>query len=108
MNNIIFADLGLSTGKFKQTSFYKNFRVIFNYKPGFFEVQAYESALAFRQVIAGGADTRNELRKGLESLKDFYGPIGKINVSRKRVFLRPLQIFKMEENKLSLITSLKK
>ena len=107
MNNIIFADLGLSTNKFKQTSFYKDFHLIFNYKPGFFEVQAYESALALRQVIASGADTRNELRKGLENLKDFYGPIGKINVSRERVFLRPLQIFKMEENKLSLITSLK-
>ena len=90
MNNIIFADLGLSTNKFKQTSFYKKFNLTFNHKPGFFEVQAYESALALRQIIASGADTRNELRQGLENLKNFYGPAGKIRpFTRKDIFTLP-------------------
>ncbi len=101
IDKIIFADMGLSTNKFKHTNFYKTFTQIFNYKPGLFEVQAYESALAFRQIIASGTSTRNELREALKNLKTFHGPTGKITISNKRTFLRSIPIFKMEKGSLS-------
>ena len=104
IDNIIFPDPGLSAKKFTQTDFYKQFTRVFTHKPGLFEVLAYESALVLRQIIASGADTRSELREDLENLKNFYGPMGKIIISKEREFLRPLQIFKMEDNNLSPVT----
>ena len=109
IDNIVFTDPGLSTDKFKKTDFYKQFLHIFNYKPRIFEVLAYESALALHQIIASGADTRNELRKDLENFKEFHGPMGKITISNKREFLRSMKIFKMENSILSpVISSLQK
>lgn len=106
IDNIIFTDSGLSTKEFKQTDFYKQFLHTFNYKPRLFEVLAYESALALHQIVASGADTRNELRKDLKNLKRFYGPMGEITISNTREFLRPMKIFKMEKRILSPVTSL--
>ncbi len=104
INNIIFADTGLSTKNFRQTDFYKQFLRLFNHKPGLFEVLAYESALALRQIIVSGADSRHELMENLKNLKKFYGPTGEIIISNKREFLRPLRIFKMENNTLSPVS----
>ena len=106
IDNIIFADPGLSTDKFKQTEFYRQFTRIFESKPKLFEVLAYESALAFHQIIASGADTRSELRKDMANLKKIYGPMGGITISDKREFLRSMQIFTMEKSVLSPITLL--
>ena len=101
VKNIIFADPGLTSTDFKKTDFYKHFHRIFNHKPGLFELQAYESSLAIRQIIASGADTRSKLREQLAGLQQFYGPMGKIIISDDREFLRSLHIFKMEEGILS-------
>lgn len=101
IERIIFTDMGFSTNKFKQTDFYKQFTYIFNYEPGLFEVQAYESALALRQIIASGTSNRNELREELKNLKIFHGPTGKITISNKRTFLRSIPIFKIEKGLLS-------
>ncbi|MDE0518855.1 MAG: ABC transporter substrate-binding protein [Bdellovibrionales bacterium] len=100
-DHIIFADPGFNTKRFKQTDFYKQFLNTFNYKPGLFETLSYESALLLRQIIASGADSRHELRDKLKDIKKFYGPIGEILISKKREFIRPMQIFKMEKAVLS-------
>ena len=105
IDNVVFADPGLTTKYFKQTDFYKQFIRIFNHKPGLFEVLAYESALILRQIIAGGASSRHELRNKLENIKKFHGPMGEITVSSKREFLRSMQIFKMEKTILSPVTT---
>ena len=103
IDRITFTDMGFSTDKFKQTSFYKQFDHIFNYEPGLFEIQAYESTLVLRQIIASGVSTRNKLREELNNLKTFHGPTGKIIISNKRTFLRSLPIFKMEQGILSSV-----
>ena len=105
IDNIVFVDPGLSSEQFRKTDFYKNFVRSFDQKPGLFEVLGYESALALRRIIAGGADTRNELREELTELKKFYGPTGKIRISDKREFLRSMRILKVEKNTLSPVTA---
>jgi len=101
INSIVFSDPGLSSKNFKNTSFYQTFYRVFGSKPGLFEVQAYESALALRQIIASGADTRSELREDLAVLKTLYGPMGEITISENRELIRKMQIFKMKKNVLS-------
>ena len=105
VNHIIFADPGLNTKYFKHTDFYKQFLHTFNYKPGLFETLSYESALLLRQIIASGADSRHELRDKLKNIKTFHGPIGEIIISKKREFIRPMPIFKMEKAVLSPVTT---
>ena len=106
IDNIVFADPGLSGPQFRKTNFYKNFLRLFGYKPGLFEVLAYESALALRQAVAEGADSRHELMEKLKNLKKFHGVTGEITVSKKREFLRPLRILKMEEHTLTPVSAL--
>ena len=67
IDNIIFASPGLSRPEFQKTDFYKNFLRLFGYKPGLFEVLAYESALALRQAVAEGADSRHKLMQKTKS-----------------------------------------
>ena len=103
LDNVIFVAEGFATKEFKKTDFYKKFIQIFGSPPRLFEVLSYESALALHQVIAGGADDRNELRKKLEGLKKFHGPMGEIVISKNREFLRSMQIFRMKDKQLTPI-----
>ena len=63
-------------------------------------MQAYESALALRQVILSGADGRNELKNHIVSLKKFYGPMGEIAISEDREFKRPLQMLTVQKGEV--------
>ena len=103
---IIVADIGLNTPSFQQSRFYTNFVRFFGRKPGLFELQSYESALALRQVILSGASDRNELRKKLAQLKTFHGPMGEMVLSKTREFQRPLEIFIMKNKGLDSSVSL--
>ena len=98
-DQIIFAELGIHNPAFQKTEFYKNFLRNFKRSPGLFELQAYESALALRQVILSGADNRTELKKNMASLKKFYGPMGKIVISKERTFERPLKMVTIQKSK---------
>ncbi len=103
---IVVADPGLNTPAFRQSSFYKDFVRFFGRKPGLFELQAYESALALRQAILSGAKDREGLREELVQLKTFHGPLGEMVLSKKREFQRPLEIFIMKDKGLELSTRL--
>ena len=96
---IIFAELGIQSPAFKQTEFYREFFKNFNRKPGLFELQAYESALALRQVILSGADDRGELKDDMAKLKKFHGPMGEMAISKERAFSRPLKMLTIEKPK---------
>ncbi len=100
LKKAFFADTGLSTKKFQETDFYAQFLQIFSQKPGLFELLAYESTLLLRQAIIDGADNRSELRKELQNTKKFYGPLGELSINKNREFIRPLQIFKIENYKI--------
>ncbi len=103
VNKIFFLDIGLSSLSFKKSSFYKKFFRIFNRHPGLFELQAYESILAFRQIISGGVRSREELRKKLALLGRFHGPIGWIPINKNREFVRPIKVFKVENKVISSV-----
>ena len=98
LKKAFFADTGLSTKKFQDTDFYKQFLQTFNQKPGLFELLAYESTLILRQTIINGSDTRSKLRKDLQNTKKFYGPLGELFINKNRELIRPLQIFKIENH----------
>ena len=103
IKSAFFADTWLTAKKFQKTDFYTQFLHIFKTKPGLFELLAYESTLILRQSIIGGADSRSELRKTLQSRKKFYGPLGELFINEKREFVRPLQIYKIENHSIKPI-----
>ena len=100
LKQAFFADTGLSTEKFQKTDFYTQFLQVFDQKPGLFELLAYESTLILRQTIISGAKNRSELKKNLQKTKKFYGPLGELSINKNREFIRPLQIFKIENYKI--------
>ena len=99
-NQIVSLEIGTKTQAFRKTQFYQDFFRHFNRKPGLFELQAYESALALRQVILSGADGRNELKKHIVGLKKFYGPMGEITISEDREFKRSLQMLTVQKGEV--------
>ena len=103
LKEAFFADTSLFTKKFQETDFYAQFLQIFNQKPGLFELLAYEATLLLRQIIINGADNRSELRKELQNTKKFYGPLGELSINKNREFVRPLQLFKIENHKIKPI-----
>ncbi len=108
INQAFFADIGLSEESFKKSDFYQKFHSIFKQKPGLFELQAYEATLVLRQVIAGGANTRNDLREDLSRLKKFQGPLGEILITKNREFTHQLKIFEIENGVIQLFSKTRK
>ena len=104
INKAFFVDTSLSRDSFRKTKFYQQFTEIFQQSPGLFEVQAYEASLAFRQAIAMGAKSRNEVRNALVKLKNFPGPIGPITVNKEGEFNRSLVVFKIKNKQISPIS----
>ena len=100
LKQAFFADTELSTKKFQKTDFYAQFLQTFDQKPGLFELLAYEAALILRQTIISGAKNRSELKKDLQKTIKFYGPLGELSINKNREFIRPLQIFKIENYKI--------
>ncbi len=98
IENIIFADALITKHpQFKESSFYQDFKIIFGYAPSLFEFLSYQSALALRQVIVSGSDSREELQENLSKLRSFESPIGSITISKNREFIYPITNFSIKE-----------
>ena len=59
----------VSHPQFKNSDFFIKFQEVFKYEPGLFEFLSYQSALALRQVISSGKESREGLKEGLMKLK---------------------------------------
>ena len=103
VSKIFFTSTGLKDNSFKKSDFYRTFHQVFDHAPGLFELQAYESALVFRQMIISGVRSRSELKNKLSALGRFHGPIGWLDINKNREFTRSLPIFKIENKKISLV-----
>lgn len=101
LEGAVFSDaLIVSHPQFKTSEFFIKFKEVFKYDPGLFELLSYQSALALRQVILSGKESREGLREGLTKLKNLDSPIGQIKVSEKREFIYPITNFSVKNKQI--------
>ena len=101
MEGAVFADaLIVSHPRFKTSDFFVKFQNVFKYDPGLFEFLSYQSALALRQVISSGKESREDLKEGLIQLKNLDSPIGRIQISKNREFIYPVAGFSVKNKKI--------
>ncbi|MES2856175.1 MAG: penicillin-binding protein activator, partial [Bdellovibrionota bacterium] len=93
----VFVDSALTNDpSFRSSPFFTSFTSVFEEEPALTELQAYDSALILRQLIAGGETTRVGLRSRLASLRDFSAATGKLSITDEREIERPLTALTVE------------
>lgn len=85
-----------SDAHYVNSNFVRDYKNEFNEEPGIFEIQAYDSALLLRQLVAQGATSRESLSRSLASLKDFPGSLGLLSMTSDREIQRPLLCLTLE------------
>lgn len=88
-NNIIFVD-SLSPSALGKSKFINEYKSLYNEDPSLIEIQAYDAGLILRQLIAAGADSREELTEKLTDLKKFPGALGSLSMNSEREIERPV------------------
>lgn len=99
-NNLLFVDSFLPQTA-SHSRFLKEYRSLYNEDPSLIEIQAYDSSLILRQLIAQGAATRESLTRELASLKKFPGALGVLNMSSDREIQRPLIALTLEKGEIA-------
>ncbi len=95
-NSLIFVDSFLPSTA-TRSRFVQDYKALYSEEPSLIEIQAYDSALILRQLIAQGAATRESLTRELTSLKKFPGALGPLNMSPDREIQRPLIALTLEK-----------
>jgi len=90
-NSLLFVDsFVVNEPRFLNSSFVKDYKLIFNEDPGIFEIQGYDSGLLLRQLISQGNNSRDSLTRALAEVNNFPGSIGPLSITPQREILRPL------------------
>ena len=71
------------------SDFANSYKAAFGEEPGVFELQAYDSGLILRQIIASGENTRSGIIRRLAELRNFPGAVGSLSVLPNREIKRP-------------------
>lgn len=96
-SQLLFVDSFVGTDShYVNSSFVRDYKNEFNEEPGIFEIQAYDSALLLRQLVAQGATSRESLSRSLAGLKDFPGSLGLLSMTTDREIQRPLLCLTLE------------
>jgi len=98
-NSLIFVDSFLPATAV-HSRFVQEYKALYNEDPSLIEIQAYDSALILRQLVAQGAATRESLTRELSSLKKFPGALGTLNMSQDREIQRPLMALTLEKGEV--------
>jgi branched-chain amino acid transport system substrate-binding protein len=81
----------------RQTEFFKEYTAEFNEEPTLVEIQAYEAARILKDLVVGGANSRESLAFGLRNLgKTTVGVTGELNMSPQRDILRPIHVMMLD------------
>jgi ABC-type branched-subunit amino acid transport system substrate-binding protein len=97
----IFVDsLAPSDGPAANSNFVANYRAAFGEEPGVFELQAYDSALILRHLIANGETTRMGVARQLTELKNFPGALGSLSSMPNREIKRPMVGLTVRDGKI--------
>lgn len=99
-NSLIFVDSFLPQTAV-HSRFVQEYKSLYNEDPSLIEIQAYDSALILRQLVAQGAATRESLTRELSSLKKFPGALGVLNMSQDREIQRPLMALTLDKGEIS-------
>ncbi|MBS1969039.1 MAG: penicillin-binding protein activator [Bdellovibrionales bacterium] len=99
VNNLIFVDSFLPATA-THSRFVQEYKALYNEEPSLIEIQAYDSALILRQLVAQGAATRESLTRELSSLKKFPGALGTLNMTQDREVQRPLMALTLEKGEV--------
>lgn len=103
IENSLFVDATSSlNGGLKDSDFYKKFKAVYNEEPSIFEAQAYDTALAVRQMVASGARSRSALKDSLDKMRSFQGAVGQISINEKREFSRPLATLTVQGGQIAV------
>lgn len=107
VENAVFVDSFLSTDpSFQQSEFFSNFKSTFHEEPGLTELQAYDSALIMRQILASGVSSRVSLQEKMSNIKNFPGAIGTLSVTDEREFRRPLTSLTIQNGQIKAFESI--
>lgn len=104
-NNLLFVD-SLSPIH-ADSRFVNEYRTIFGEDPSLIEIQAYDAGLILRQLISGGAQTREDLTKKLTELKQLPGALGTLSMSSEREIERPVSALTVENGNIIPFKQLK-
>lgn len=108
VDGALFVDAYLASDPgFQNSEFVSRFKRTFKDEPGLIEIQAYDSALVLRQLLAEGERTRVGLKDRLKELQNFPGAIGSLSVSRNREFLRPLSTLTVRGGRIGSLETIK-
>lgn len=80
---------------FLNSPFYLKYRKAFQASPGFFEKQAYNTALALKTALSKNPKDRFQLQKALEKVKTFKGAFFNIKITKGHTFSHPLKFYKI-------------
>jgi branched-chain amino acid transport system substrate-binding protein len=101
VENAVFVDGFNGTDRnFLTSDFYSNFKGAFEEEPGLTEMQAYDSGLIIRQLIASGETNRMSLARKMATLQNFNGAIGPLSVNAEREFKRPVTALLVKDGKI--------
>lgn len=99
--DLLFVDSYVTTDvHYQNSAFIKEYRSLFGEDPGIFEIQAYDSGLMLRQLIADGNTSRESLSSALSKLNGFTGAIGPLSMSPQREIFRPLVALTIEGSEI--------
>ncbi len=97
-DGIYFVDaVDLNDAKMRETNFFKEYLSQYNEEPTLIEMQAFESAKVIRDVISGGATTREQVASRLRSLGRTAGVTGELRMSSLRELERPVHVLSLDK-----------
>ena len=95
--SLVFSDtIDIPNFKLQESPFYIKYYEAFRTTPGFFEKQAYNTALALKTALLKKPKDRFQLQKALESIESFQGAFSNLKISKDHTFLHPLKFYKIE------------
>lgn len=80
--------------------FVNEYRSLYNEEPSLIEVQAYDSGLILRQLIASGVSTRERLTQKLTELKRLPGSLGALSMNSEREIERPVAALTVQKGEI--------
>ncbi|WP_413585807.1 penicillin-binding protein activator [Bdellovibrio sp. HCB274] len=99
-NNLMFVDSIAPTAQ-DQSRFINEYKNLYGEPPTLIEIQAYDAGLILRQLVASGADTREELTAKLIGLNKFPGSLGSLSMSAEREIDRPVISLTVEKGEIA-------
>ena len=101
--SLVFSDtIDIPNTEFQQSLFYLKYYKAFRSTPGFFEQQAYNTALALKTALLKKPRDRFQLQKALESIESFQGAFFNLKISKDHTFSHPLKFYKIENKSNSI------